>query len=157
MAKFGKWSDWKEVTFKLGLFKKMKGIFKFYFVETEPEFKLYISSINFDPRSSFFQISYPKKYSKELEKNIGFYSTQGMPMDTWAVYKKRLTEEPFLKQVNEVLREKKAMLDFELDRFKKGVLFCYFESLDIIQHMFWRYTDSEHPLYEENAPKNTKK
>lgn len=149
--KVGHWSDWKEVAFSLGLFKKARGIFKFYLVETRPEFKLYISPINFDPRNPLFQISHPKGYSKELARNIGLYYTQGMPMDTWAVNEKRLTEEPFLRQVNEVLREKKAMLDYELDRFRKGVLYCYFESPDIIQHMFWRYTDSEHPLYEENA------
>jgi len=150
--KAGEWSDWKEVTFKIGFLNKAKGILKFYLVEASPEFKLYISPINFDPRDPFYQISYPKSYSKELANAIGLYYTQGMPMDTWAVNEKRLTEEPFLEQLNEVLREKRAMLDFELNRFKKGVLFCYFESSDIIQHMFWRYTDPGHPLYEENAP-----
>jgi len=149
--KVGEWSDWKEITFGLGLFKKAKGIFKFYLVEVSPEFKLYISPINFDPRNPFFQISHPGSYSKELAKNLGLYYTQGMPMDTWAVNEKRLTEEPFLEQANEVLIEKKAILDYELNRFMRGVLFCYFESSDIIQHMFWRYTDPDHPLYEENA------
>lgn len=150
--KEGQWSDWKEVTFNLGPFRKMKGIFKFCLVEIEPEFKLYISPINFDPRNPFFQISYPKGYSKELANHIGLYYTQGEPMDTWAVNEKRLSENLFLEQVNEVLSQKRAMLDFELERLKKGVLYCYFESPDIIQHMFWRYTDPQHPLYEENAP-----
>jgi len=154
--KTNKWSNWNEVTFNLGLFKKAKGIFKFYLVETEPEFKLYISPINFDPRDPFFQISYPKRYSKDLTDAIGLYYTQGMPMDTWAVSEKRLPEKPFLEQVNEVLREKKEMLDFELNRFEKGVLYCYFESPDIIQHMFWRYIDPEHPLYEQDAPEEYK-
>jgi len=40
-------------------------------------------------------------------------------MDTWAVNEKRLTEEPFLKQVNEVLREKKAIHGF--DTFRRAV------------------------------------
>jgi predicted AlkP superfamily phosphohydrolase/phosphomutase len=154
--KVGQWSDWKEVEFRLGLFRNAKGIFKFYLIETDPEFKLYISPINFDPRDPFFQISYPKRYSKELANNIGLYYTQGMPIDTWAVNEKRLTEEPFLEQVNEVLREKKAILDLELTRFRRGLLFCYFESPDIIQHMFWRYIDPQHPLYEENASRKYK-
>lgn len=153
----GEWSGWKEVTFKLGLLKEMKGIFKLYLVETEPELKLYITPINIDPRSPFFDISYPKGYSKELADAIGLYYTQGMPMQTWAVNEKRLSEEPFLDEVNEVLREKTAMLDFEFKRFKKGILFCYFESPDIIQHMFWRYIDPGHPLYEEDAPLRYKK
>ncbi|MBU1864027.1 MAG: alkaline phosphatase family protein [Candidatus Omnitrophica bacterium] len=148
----GTWSNWQEVIFPIGLLKKAKGIFKFYLVSIEPEFKLYISPINFDPRNPLFTISSPNAYSKELVEAIGLYYTQGMPMDTWAVNEKRLSEEPFIEQVNEVFKEKKAMLDYELNRFQKGVLFCYFESSDIVQHMFWRYTDPDHPLYEKDAP-----
>ena len=154
--KKGEWSDWKEVTFKLGPLKKAKGIFKFYLAETNPEFKLYIGPINFDPRNPMFEISHPKGYSKRLADNIGLYYTRGMPMDTWGLNEKRIMEKPFVKQASEVLREKTAMLDFELSRFEKGLLFCYFESSDIIQHMFWRYTDTKHPLYEENEPKEYK-
>ncbi|MBN1527109.1 MAG: alkaline phosphatase family protein [Candidatus Omnitrophica bacterium] len=148
----GQWSGWKGVVFNIGLFKKMRGIFKFYLVETEPGFKLYISPINLDPRQPFFAISYPKSYSAWLAKKIGLYHTQGMPFDTWSVNEKRLTEAPFLEHANDVFGERKAMLNTELDRFDKGLLFCYFEITDIIQHMFWRYTDPDHPLYRENAP-----
>jgi len=153
----GEWSPWQEVTFKLGPFRKAKGIFKFYLVESSPGFKLYIGPINFDPRSPFFRISSPRDYSRDLAGSIGLFYTQGMPMDTWAVNEKRLTEKAFLEQVNEVIREKKAMLDLELGRLERGVLFCYFESSDIIQHMFWRYTDPEHPLFEPDAPEEYKK
>lgn len=150
------WSDWKDVTFKSGLFKKIKGIFKFYLVEVQPEFKLYISPINFDPRSPLFPIAYPKSYSKELADNIGLYHTQGMPMDTWAVNENRLGEEVLLEQADVVLKERKRILDFELKRFNKGILFCYFGLTDTIQHMFWRYIDPHHPLYGENAPQEYK-
>lgn len=145
-----KWSEWQEVTFDLGFLKKVKGIFKFYLVENGDEFSLYASALNFDPREPFLPISSPKDYSKELADRMGLFYTLGMPMDTWALNEHRLTEEPFLEQVNEVLREKITMLEFELSRFEKGLLYCYFESPDIIQHMFYRYIDPQHPLYEEN-------
>jgi predicted AlkP superfamily phosphohydrolase/phosphomutase len=154
--KTGQWSEWKKVTFKLGLFRKAKGIFKFYLVETEPEFKLYISPINFDPRNPLFPISYPNNYSRELSDKIGLYYTQGMPFHTWAVNEGRLNEEPFLVEANEVFKKEKAMLNLELKRFQKGILFAYFESPDIIQHMFWRYIDPQHPLYDAGAPKQYK-
>jgi len=150
------WSSWVNVEFNAGLLRKIKGICKFYLVEHSPEFKLYISPINFDPRSPLFPISSPAGYSKELSKEIGLYYTQGMPMDTWAVNEQRLFEEPFLEIVNDVLKEKKAMLMLELERLEKGVLFCYFEDPDIIQHMFWRYRDPQHPLYEKDAPQEYK-
>lgn len=147
----GQWSDWKDVVFDFGPFKKAKGILKFYLVELKPQFKLYITPINFDPRSPFFQISYPKNYSRELADAIGIYYTQGMPMDTWALNEGRISQEAFLEQADQIFIEKKKMFNFELDRFKEGVLFCYFESVDIIQHMFWRYLDPENPLYEKDA------
>lgn len=150
------WSDWKEVSFRLGLFKSMKGIFKFYLAEVEPDFKLYISPINFDPRAPYFPISYPSGYSKELARQIGLYYTMGMPMDTWAVNEGRLGEKAFLEQVDMVVRDKNKMLDFELSRMQKGILFCYFEDSDIVQHMFWRYIDAEHPLHEKDAPQRYK-
>jgi len=150
------WSDWVSVEFKLGLFKKMRGIFKFYLIEKSPEFKLYISPINFDPRDPFFQISFPASYSKELVEKIGLFYTQGMPMDTWALNEKRLTRKPFLDIVNTVREEKLAMLNYEMERMEKGLLFCYFEDSDIVQHMFWRYRDTKHPLYEKDSPQEYK-
>ncbi len=146
------WSGWQEVSFDITPFKKMKGIFKFYLVATEPEFKLYISPIQFDPRQPFFPISYPKNYSKELAKTLGLFYTQGMPVDTWAVNEGRLSEARLIEQCEEVLKEKKAMLDLEMSRFKRGILFCYFGTSDTIQHMFWRHTDPRHPLYDPQAP-----
>lgn len=129
-----------------------KGIFKFYLADVERELKLYISPINFDPRNPLFPISYPEAYSKELADRIGLYYTQGMPFDFWAVMNGILDERAFLEQVREVDVEKNEILDLELDRFEKGVLFCYFESPDMVQHIFWRYRDPEHPLYEKDAP-----
>ena len=149
--KVGQWSNWQEVEFKLGPFKKVKGIVKFYLISSEPELQLYATPINFDPRDPFFDITYPRNYSRQLVDKIGLFYTQGMPMDTWAVNEKRLTEEAFLTQVNQVLAEKEKILDLELKAMQDGILFVYFESPDIIQHMFWRYTDPQHPLYQSHA------
>ncbi len=148
----GQWSPWQEVNFRLGLFKRARGIFKFYLVETEPGFKLYISPINLDPRNPFFAISYPKNYSRDLAGKIGLFHTQGMPVDTWAVNEKRLGEKELLEQIDSVFRQRLSMMDEEMARFKSGIFFIYFEDADIAQHMFWRYLDERHPLYEKNAP-----
>jgi len=150
--KKNQWSDWKKVSFDLGFLKKAYGIVQFYLIETEPDLKLYVSPVNFDPEKPLFAISHPASYSKELTKTLGFYYTQGMPMNTWAVNEERIGEVPFLEQADEIFQKRKQILDLELGRFDQGVLFCYFEAIDIIQHMFWRYTDPTHPLYDENSP-----
>jgi predicted AlkP superfamily phosphohydrolase/phosphomutase len=146
----GRWSGWNEAVFDLGFFRKSKGIFKFYLISTEPEVRLYVSPINFDPRSPFFPISFPGGYAGELAREVGLYHTQGMPMDTWAVNEERLSEDAFLQEAETVFKERQVILDLELGRMKGGVLFCYFENIDTIQHMFWRYTDPRSPSYQDD-------
>lgn len=146
----GHWSDWNEVEFDLGYLRKVKGIYKMYLLEVEPELQLYISPINFDPRRPVFPISYPKDYAREIADKVGLYHTQGMPMDVWGLNEKRLSEKAFLQQMEDVWKERVAIFDLEFGRMKSGVLFSYFDSVDIVQHMFWRYTDIDHPAYEVN-------
>jgi len=148
----GQWSEWQTITFDLGWFKKIKGIFKFFLVESEPELKLYVTPINMDPRQPLFPISHPASYSRQWVERIGLYRTQGMPFDTWALNEKRIDEKIFMDIAHEIFAEKQAMLAGEMERFENGILYVYFESPDIIQHMFWRYRDPQHPLYEPDAP-----
>lgn len=146
----GKWSDWKSVSFTIALFKKMKGIMKFYLVSAGPELKLYMSPINFDPRDPAFEIAQPLSYAKELSDKIGLYHTQGMPTDTWALNEGRLTEKPFIEHLNDILSEKRKMLEYELGKVDHGILYSYFDTSDTVQHMFWRCTDPKNPLYKDD-------
>lgn len=150
--KEGQWSDWKNVSFSIALFKKMKGIMKFYLVSAGPEVKLYLSPINFDPRDPAFPIAQPESFAKELSDNIGLYHTQGMPTDTWALNEERLSEKPFIEHLNDILSEKRKMLEYELGKVDHGILYSYFDTSDTVQHMFWRYTDPKNPLYEKGSP-----
>ncbi|MBF0331228.1 MAG: alkaline phosphatase family protein [Candidatus Omnitrophica bacterium] len=147
----GHWSDWSEVEFDMGPLRKVRGIYKMYLLETAPEFKLYVGPINFDPRQPLFPISYPQGYAGELAGSVGLYHTQGMPMDVWGLNEKRLLEQAFIEQVNDVWQQRTAIFEHELGRLENGVLFAYFEPVDIIQHMFWRYTDPGHPVYEAST------
>ena len=151
LLKKSTWSDWQRLSFKIGPFKSVYGILRFYLKSIKPEFELYASPINFDPQRPPFSISYPYNYSKKLAEKIGLYYTQGMPHDTWALTEDRLDEKAFLEQVDEVLNEKKKILKEELKEFKGGLFFFYFDTLDAIQHMFWRYIDTQHPLYEKDS------
>jgi predicted AlkP superfamily phosphohydrolase/phosphomutase len=72
-----------------------------------------------------------------------------MPEDTKALDQGFLTDDDFLELSDIILEERLKMLDIELKRFKSGLLFVYFSTTDPVQHMFWRYVDKEHPLYEK--------
>jgi len=149
--KENEWSHWQRISFKTGPFRKIYGIVRFYLKSIKPEFELYMSPINFDPARPLFPISYPYNYSKKLAKKVGLYYTQGMPHDSWALTENRIDEETFLEHVDEIINEKEKILKEELKEFRRGVFFFYFDTLDIIQHMFWRYLDSRHPLYQEKS------
>lgn len=149
--KKGNWSNWQKVSFQIGPFKRLHGILKFYLKNIEPDFQLYASPINFDPEKPSFPISYPYNYSRKLAKKTGLYYTQGMPHDTWALTEDRLDEKAFLEHADEILNENERILKEELKEFKGGLFFYYFETLDIIQHMFWRYLDPQHPLHEKSS------
>ncbi|MFA6358262.1 MAG: alkaline phosphatase family protein [Candidatus Omnitrophota bacterium] len=146
------WSQWRKVYFTAGPFKKINGIIKFYLKSVSPDFELYISPVNFDPENPVFPISYPRDYSKKLAIKIGPYYTQGMPHDTWALSEGRINEEAFLQQMDGIFNERKSILKTELKKFKSGLFFFYFDTLDVAQHMFWRYVDPQSPLYEKKSP-----
>jgi hypothetical protein len=147
----GHWSDFQRVSFKTGIFRKTDGIAKFYLRSVGPEFSLYLSAINFDPRNPPFPMTHPRAYSAKIAKRIGLYYTQGMPHDAhvWALTEGRITERNFLEQADAILSDKEKILKQELKEFKGGVFFFYFDTLDMIQHVFWRYLDTKSHLYKK--------
>ncbi len=149
----GEHSKWVRVSFKIGLFQRVYGICKFYLKSVSPDLELYCSPVNFDPSASFFPLSFPKDYIKKLSREIGLFYTQGIPYPTWALNESRIDERVFLEIADSILKEKEEILMKELKSFKGGVFFFYFEYPDIIQHMFWRFQDKNHPNYDEEKAK----
>ncbi|MGA1823765.1 MAG: alkaline phosphatase family protein [bacterium] len=150
----GTWSDWVKCAFKMGGFAKAKSICRFYLKSLEPEFSLYVTPFNMDPYDPPYPISYPEDYARKVAEKIGLYYTQGMPEDSKALMNGRLTYDEYLAQSQISLHERKKMLDLELERFKTGLLYCYFSTTDAFQHMFMRCLDNEdHPGYDSDEAK----
>ena len=141
------WSDWLRVTFKVGAFRSIRGIVRFYLARLGPSFELYASPVNFDPESPAFPISHPPEFSRDLAENLGLFHTTGMVEDHGGLNNGRLDEAAYLDQCDLAWREREAMLLRSLDRFEKGLLYCLFDTPDRVQHMFWRYRDPSHPLH----------
>lgn len=148
----GQWSTWQSVQFKVGPLRKIHGILRFNLQAVDPYLKLYASPICIDPRNPFFPVSYPADFSRKIFEESGLFNTRGMPFDTWALNEGRLSEEAFIEDARSLYEERVKLLDTQLQRFDAGVFFCYFEYPDIIQHMYWRFIDPQHPLYQADAP-----
>jgi len=149
ILKQGEWSEWITIEYEIiPYIEKAKGIAKFYLKEIRPNVKLYVTPVNIDPEDPALPISNPESYSKELAKAIGPFYTQGIPEDTKALSEGVLNDTEFLDQADIVFGEELDMLDYELARFKKGLLFFYIGRTDQLSHMFWRTMDPEHPAYD---------
>jgi len=135
----GQWSAWQPAVFRLDAAHAINGIVQFYLVEAGMDrVRLYAGPIHYDPRAPSFPIAYPPAYAKELTGKIGLFSTQGMPNDTWSLNENRLPDDAFLQRVQTITRQREKVLDLELARSKHGIVFAYFDALDVVQHMFWR-------------------
>jgi predicted AlkP superfamily phosphohydrolase/phosphomutase len=144
----GEWSGFVRIKFEMiPHIVNVSGIVRFYLKEVHPFFKLYISPVNIDPSDPAMPISTPKDYAKELYKNIGYFYTQGISEDTKALDNGILSEDEFLQQDMVVLRDRLKILDYELNRFKKGLLFFYISTIDTSSHMFWRFMEKDDPEY----------
>jgi len=151
VLKEGVWSEWLAVKFKAGLMQTVAGVVRFLLVRLEPELEIYASPVNYDPTAPLFPISHPWEYSTELSKALGTYYTAGMVEDHTGLSNERFSEEAYLAQCDDVMRERERMLHLELDRLREGFLYCLFDTPDRVQHMFWRFGEEGHPANREDA------
>ena len=145
----GEWSNWIRIEFQLvPLFAHVKGMCRFYLKQVHPRFQLYVSPINIDPADPALPISTPSSYSRLLADEAGEYHTQGIAEDTKALSDGVLDDKEYLQQARTVLAEHRRIFDAEFPKFKQGLFFFYFSSLDLNSHMFWRLMDARHPEYD---------
>jgi predicted AlkP superfamily phosphohydrolase/phosphomutase len=145
----GQWSDWVKVEFELiPHLKYLSGLALFYLQEVRPDFKLYVSPIQIDPSDPALPLSTPPEYAEELYDAVGYFYTQGMAEDTKACSHGVFTDEEFLEQAEIVKSETFDLFKYHLENFDDGVLFFYFSTLDLGQHMFYRYINPKSPMHE---------
>jgi predicted AlkP superfamily phosphohydrolase/phosphomutase len=155
----GAWGPWVRVKFKLSMLQSLPGMVRFYARQVTPHVEFYVSPVNFDPASPLpmYPVSSPGEYAKELSEVIGPFSTLGMAEDHSGLNNGRFDETAYLAQCDLVRTEREKMTFHELARFDEGLFFVVFDTPDRVQHMFWRFRDSEHPYFDrERAPELTR-
>ena len=150
----GEWSPWIGFRFDaIPHISSVSGIGRFFLKQLTPKLKLYLSPLNIDPLDPALPISEPASLSSDLARSVGRFYTQGFPQDTKALSRGILSDEEYLQQALLVLEERKAMFRHELSRFRDGLLFFYFSSLDLNVHMFYRTLDRRSPLHATTDPR----
>jgi predicted AlkP superfamily phosphohydrolase/phosphomutase len=144
----GQWTDWVTFEFAFNPIVKVKGVSRFHLISSQPEVKLYLSPINFDPRSlpPGFRISTPSKWAPELAKQHGLYKTLGWQIDTWAISEGFATEQIFWDDMTWTVAQSRKLFAANLAADNDLVVQC-FEFPDRVGHVFWRAIDPKHPAY----------
>jgi predicted AlkP superfamily phosphohydrolase/phosphomutase len=148
----GEWSHWVRVDFEaLPYLVNISATCRFYLQEVRPDFRLYVTPLQINPEEPAMPISNPESWSRELQEELGYFYTQQIPEDTKAFTSGIFTVEEFWEQSQFVYREQRKSLDHALRNFSGGLLFFYFSSVDQGSHMLWRYSDREHPAFEDHS------
>lgn len=145
----GQWSEWTNFDFKFNPIITVHGISRFYLISSQPEVKLYLSPINFDPRSlpPGFRISTPANWAPEVAKHHGLYKTLGWQIDTWAISEGFATEQIFWDDMTWTVAQSRKIFASNLASDNDLVVQC-FEFPDRVGHVFWRVVDPRHPAYD---------
>jgi predicted AlkP superfamily phosphohydrolase/phosphomutase len=145
----GEWSGWVDFVFPFNALIKLHGISRFHLISSQPEVKLYLSPINFDPRQlpPGFRISAPGDWAPKLAKQFGPYKTLGWQIDTWAISEGFATEQMFWDDMNWTVTQDRKMFDAFLQG-DEDLMVQQFEFPDRVGHVFWRLLDTSHPAYD---------
>jgi predicted AlkP superfamily phosphohydrolase/phosphomutase len=145
----GQWSDWVHFTFPFNALIKLEGIGKFKLLSIDPEVRLYLSPIDFDPEHlpPGFDITTPPGFVDDLTHQYGLFKTRGWMVDTWSLTNGTADEQTFLDDVKQTVDKDKKILNGLLAQDDWDVLVHYFEFTDRVQHMMFRFFDPKHPLY----------
>ena len=154
----GEWSEWVTLEFRLvPVLKTVRGIVRFYLMETAPYLRLFVTPVQIDPAAPEMPISTPDGYAPELAGALGPFYTQGLPANTKALEEGVFADADYLSQSDQVFNERKRQLAHELRRFAAlphGFLFFYFNYPDQDCHMFWRGIDPESPVHSTCSPEH---
>lgn len=145
----GEWSDWVEWSFDVTAQHSVHAISRFYLMEVGEHVRLYMTCLQFHPREPYVPFSHPEVYSDELADRYGLYKTIGWAFDTHALRQDALDEDAFLEDVKQTMAWRERLTLDELERGDFDLLISAWTATDRVGHMFWRFRDPEHPLYDE--------
>lgn len=137
----GAYTPWISVRFRGPLAVTVRGIVRFLLRDLEPEVLLYATPVEIDPEHPALPISHPAQYAVYLAKLLGSYATLGMAEDTWALNEGAIDEAAFLEQAWSIFAEREAQFRDAMEKTRRGVVACVFDTSDRVQHMFYRYLD----------------
>lgn len=133
----GQWSPIIELSFKIGLGVSIKAVTRAILPQTSPQPILYFLPLQLHPLASPWPYASPKGFIKGIWDQETFL-TLGWPQDTTGLEEGFISDEQFLALCQDISAGRERIFMSQLNSFKEGVLGCVFDTLDRVQHMFWK-------------------
>jgi len=137
LLKFGEWGEIIEIPFSVGFGMTIKAISRAILTNTNPA-SIYFLPLQLHPLASPWPYATPKNFIQDKWKSNGPFLTLGWPQDTTALNENLINDEQFLKLCEMIDDERERLLNHSIDLFEEGLLACVFDSLDRVQHMFFK-------------------
>lgn len=136
--KKGVWSPILEIPFRVGRFLSTRALTRVILTQIQPDVALYALPLQIHPLHSLWRYAVPRSFVKQTWTECGPFLTLGWPQDTTALEEQCITDEQFLDLCESIFAIRKGVWAYHLERFHEGILASIFDSLDRVQHMFWR-------------------
>ncbi|HDP35029.1 MAG TPA: hypothetical protein ENN29_07975 [Candidatus Hydrogenedentes bacterium] len=150
----GVWSDWLELRFAMSDAVEIMGITRFFPQEIGEQTRIYMACVQYHPDAPYTPLTAPNEYSAELKGRYGLYKTVGWTYDTHAVRQNDMTEDAFLKDIENTMAWRERLTLDELERGQFDMLLSAWTATDRVGHLFWRFRDAKHPYYDPDAPEH---
>ncbi len=134
----GQWSPVIPIKFKMGLFVSVHAVTRLIVTQLRPHVQMYALPLQIHPLHSIWRYGSPAGFVKEAWQAAGPFLTLGWPQDTTGLEDGCISDEQFLALCESIEAARLKLLLHQLDRFDEGLLASVFDTLDRIQHMFWR-------------------
>lgn len=134
----GRWSPILGLSFKVGRLLKIRALTRVILTQVQPDVRLYVLPLQIHPLHSPWRYASPRSLAKQVWTACGSFLTLGMPQDTTGLEDGCITDDQFLDLCESIFVARERILMHQLQQFREGVLASVFDSLDRIQHMFWR-------------------
>jgi predicted AlkP superfamily phosphohydrolase/phosphomutase len=136
--KLGQWSPIIEVTFTMGLLFSVRALTRLILTGVHPYVNLYALPLQLHPERTPWPYGTPPAFVKQIWKACGPFLTLGWPQDTTGLEEKFINEDQFLELCRSIFDARVCVLMHQLDQFHEGIVASVFDTLDRVQHMYWR-------------------
>ena len=143
----GEWSGWIPLEFRVNALVRIRGMVQVLLVKAGDDLQLYVSPVNWPADSPMVPISAPASYAADLHRQFGTYRTLGWAEATWPLNEDRIDEKAFMDDLFRAFDDRAKIALEEIASSRSDLVVFVSESTDRVQHMFWRFIDQTHPMY----------